>query len=270
MHDLKRLFLIPLLFLAGPALAEIIEKPVTLPDGLGTGILYTNSETGGKTAGVIVVHEWWGLNDFARYQARRLAEEGYVSFAVDMYGNGKTADHPDDATAFMEASLAEPEKMAARFDAAHEILRKHKQTNRERLFAVGYCFGGGVVLEQARRGVDLAGIASFHGSLGTEDQAQPGDIKARVLVAAGGADPMVPPEQVGQFANEMTAAGVRLELLVFPEAKHSFTNPAATQTGKKFDMPLEYNQEADERSWEALVAMIEESGEQKQTRRSSK
>lgn len=259
MPSIKSLILIPLILLAGPALAEIVETPVTLPDDLGSGVLYSNSETRGETAAVIVVHEWWGLNDFARYQARRLAEAGYVALAVDMYGNGKVAEHPKDAEAFMNAALSEPEKMAARFDAARALLRQHKQVDENRLFAVGYCFGGGVVLEQARRGVDMAGMASFHGSLGTRERAEPGAVKARLLVATGGADPMAPPEQVGKLAEEMTAAGADLQLLVFPEARHSFTNPAATEKGKKYGMPLEYNRDADRRSWQALMDMIEAS-----------
>lgn len=256
MRILGHVLLAALLALAVPATAAILEETVTLPDGLGSGVLYSNSETRGRTAAVIVVHEWWGLNDFARSQARRLAEEGYVALAVDMYGHGRVADHPRDATAFMEAALAEPEKMAARFDAARDVLRKHRQVDRDRLFAVGYCFGGAVVLEQARRGIDLAGVASFHGALGTQNPAAPGAIRGRVLVATGGADPMVPPEQVGQLAQEMTKAGVDLELLVFPEAKHSFTNPAATRNGRKFNMPLEYNEAADRRSWQALLDML--------------
>lgn len=259
-QHLKRVLIIPFfVLLACPAWAGIREQSVVLPDDLGKAIVYSNSETSDKTAGVIVVHEWWGLNDFARYQARRLAEAGYVALAVDMYGHGRIADHPKDATAFMEAAMAEPEKMKARFDAARDILQKHALTDDERLFAVGYCFGGAVVLEQARRGVNLAGIASFHGSLGTSERAGAGAVKTRVLVATGGADPMAPPEQVGELAQEFTAAGADLQLLVFPGVKHSFTNPAATEKGRKHDMPLEYNKQADERSWAALVDMIEAS-----------
>ena len=256
---LRSLLLLCTLLASPLALAGVKETPVTLPDGLGTAVLYSNDGEKGRDAGVIVIHEWWGLNDYARSRARQLAEEGYTAIAVDMYGHGKVADHPKDATAFMEAAFAEPEKMNARFNAAKEILRQHKRVDDKRLYAVGYCFGGAVVLNQARLGNDLYGVASFHGSLGTQSPAEPGKVKAKVLVATGGADPMVPAEQVGNFVTEMSNAGVDLQLLTFPGVKHSFTNPGADAVAKKFDMPLGYDKYADEKSWDALEEFLEES-----------
>lgn len=245
-----------LLIFAQPALAGgVKEKQVALPDNLGTAIIYTSkSKKPGPAA--IVVHEWWGLNNYARNQARRLAEQGYTAIAVDMYGHGKVADHPKDAEAFMNAAFADPDTLNARFNAALAALKGEHNVDAARIYGVGYCFGGAVVLNQARQGAPLAGVASFHGSLGTQTPAEPGAIKARLLVATGGADPMVPPEQVGNFVEEMSNAGASLELISFPGVLHSFTNPEATAFGKKFDMPLAYDEKADQASWQALMEFI--------------
>ena len=239
--------------------AAVTETTIQLPNSLGTAVLYADDKQNDRNAAVIVVHEWWGLNDYARGRARQLAEEGYTAIAVDMYGTGEVADHPKDATAFMNAAFAEPEKMTARFNAAKEILLAQKTVDKKRLYAVGYCFGGAVVLNQARLGNDLYGVASFHASLGTDKPAQAGKVTAKLLVATGGADPMVPAEQVGAFVTEMANAGVKLQLLSFPNAKHSFTNPGSTKVGKKYDMPLAYDEIADKESWAALEEFLDES-----------
>jgi dienelactone hydrolase len=241
--------------LTTPAWSSVKERQVALPDNLGTAVVYSAK---GKKPGpaVIVVHEWWGLNDYARQRARQLAEAGYTAVAVDMYGHGKVADHPRDAQGFMQAALAEPEKMQARFNAARNVLAAERNVDASRIYGVGYCFGGAVVLNQARHGADLAGVASFHGSLGTTNPAAEGVVKARVLVATGGADPMVPAQQVGEFVTEMSSAGVDLTLLSFPGVLHSFTNPGATAVGQQFDMPLAYDEAADKASWQALMDFI--------------
>lgn len=252
---LRHWIMMVLMAFAVPALAEIKERQVALPDNLGTAVVY--AAKGKKPGpGVIVVHEWWGLNDYARNRARQLAEQGFTAIAVDMYGHGKIADHPKDAKAFMEAAFAEPEKMNARFNAARELLAAERNVDPAKIYGVGYCFGGAVVLNQARMGADLAGVASFHGSLGTTSPAKEGSVKARLLVATGGADPMVPAQQVGQFVTEMSSAGAALELLSFPGVLHSFTNPGATEVGKQYEMPLAYDEAADKASWDALMQFI--------------
>ncbi len=238
--------------------ADVTETSITLPNDLGTATLYSNQKQAKENAGVIVVHEWWGLNQYAKDRAKMLADEGYTAIAVDMYGHGKVADHPKDANGFMQAALADPGKVNARFNAAKDALKQLKQVDPARVYAVGYCFGGAVVLNQARLGNDLAGVASFHGSLNAGVESKPGDIKARVLVANGGADPMVPPEQVTGFVQEMMSLGVDFKLLNYPEAKHSFTNPGATEKGKQFDMPLAYDEHADKESWRLFLDFIAE------------
>lgn len=245
-----------MLVLSPAAIAGVKEKPVALPDDLGTAVIYTSKKAGKSGPGVIVIHEWWGLNDYARERARMLAEEGYTAIAVDMYGHGEVADHPDNAKAFMEQALADPEAMNKRFNAAKALLAREKSVDEARIFAMGYCFGGAVVLNQARMGNDLAGVASFHGSLGSDVKPEKGAVKARVLVAHGGADPFVPAEQATQFVADMLAAGVDLTFLNYPQAKHSFTNPGATEKGEKFGLPLAYDQAADEHSWQALLSFI--------------
>lgn len=255
---IQRMLLIVLASLSLSLQADVVEKSVSLPDGLGQGVLYTNTESTHIGPGVIVVHEWWGLNDYARSRARQLAELGYSAIAVDMYGSGKVAQHPDDAKAFMQAAFAESEKMNARFNAAKKLLADMESVDPAKIYAIGYCFGGGVVLDQARQGNDLAGVASFHGMLGTDTRAKKGEVKTRILVATGAADPYVPTEQVVAFVQEMTDAEAQFELLSFPGVLHSFTDPGATEKGQKFDMPAAYDENADQVSWAALLQMLQQ------------
>jgi dienelactone hydrolase len=223
-----------------------------------TGFLAFDSNNGDKRPGVLIVHEWWGHNDYVRSRAIQLAEMGYVALALDMYGAGKVADHPDNAKAFMQAAFANPEALKARFVSARELLAKQDVTETENIAAIGYCFGGAVVLNMARAGVDLDGVASFHGSLATASPAAPGSVSAKVLVLNGGADPLVPIEQVDAFKAEMTAAGVDYEFVNYPDALHAFTNPGATEKGEQFGMPLAYDEQADSDSWLRLEKFLAE------------
>ena len=238
-----------------PHAARIQTKEVEYRQG-GTvlkGFIAWDDAAVGKRPGVLVVHEWWGLNDHARHQARRLSEAGYVGFALDMYGAGKVTTHPQDAQAFATEATKDPAVLAARFNAGLELLQRDPRVDPARIAAIGYCFGGGVVLDMARSGADLAAMVSFHGSLGTKTPAQPGKVKARVLVLAGGADPFVPAEQVEAFRKEMQAAGARFEVVTYPGAKHGFTNPDAGQYG----MPqLAYDPAADRQSWAAMLQLF--------------
>lgn len=212
----------------------------------------------GKRPGVLVVHEWWGLNDYARKRARMLAELGYTALAVDMYGDGKTAAHPDDAGKFAGELRRNLPLAKARFLAALDFLRRQSTVEAEKIAAIGYCFGGGVVLEMARAGVDLDGVVSFHGSLETANPAGPGNVRAKVLVLNGADDPFVTPEQIAAFKKEMDAAGVDFRFVNYPGAKHSFTNPEADEFGKKFSLPLAYDREADRKSWQAMQDLFGE------------
>jgi dienelactone hydrolase len=207
-----------------------------------------------KRPGVIVVHEWWGHNDYARKRAQMLADSGYVAFAIDMYGDGKQADHPDSAIAYLQQSFATTGGAQPKFERALQELHNHPMVDQSRIAAIGYCFGGFVVLEMARAGLDLDGVISYHGSLGTETPAKENQIKGEVLVFTGAADPLVPEAEVKGFEAEMDSAGVAYKVVRFADAKHAFTNPAADSLGKKFEMPLAYHASADSSSWaESLV-----------------
>ncbi|MGW8227293.1 MAG: dienelactone hydrolase family protein [Gammaproteobacteria bacterium] len=240
--------------------AKVVTKEVTYTaDGLNLkGYLAYDDAQSGKRPGVLVVHEWWGQNDYIRKRARMLAELGYVALALDMYGEGKQATHPEDASKFSSEVMKNLDVAEQRFMAGLALLKQQPQTNKQQIAAIGYCFGGGVVLAMARRGVDLKGVASFHGSLGAGAPAAPGKVKAKVLVLNGADDPFVKPEQIAAFKEEMTAAGVDYEFVNYPGAKHSFTNPAATENGKKFQLPLEYNAEADKESWQKLQSFFKQ------------
>ncbi len=203
----------------------------------------------GKRPGVLVVPEWWGLNDYARKRARMLAELGYTALAVDMYGAGKVATNPDDASKLSSEVMKNFDVGKVRFLAAMDFLKQQPTVDPTRIAAIGYCFGGTVVLSMAGQGVDLKGVASFHGGLGNVKSPQAGSVKAKILVLHGGADKFVTPEQVEAFKQEMKSAGADLRFISYPGATHSFTNPEATELGKKFNIPIAYNADADKKSW---------------------
>ncbi|WP_250458964.1 dienelactone hydrolase family protein [Microbulbifer litoralis] len=209
-----------------------------------TGYIASDDSVSGKRPGILMIHEWWGHNDFVRGEADKLAAEGYTVFALDMFGTGKQADNPDDAAALMNAVLEKPGAVEARFRAALEILQQHDTVDADKIAAQGYCFGGAVALNMARLGLDLNGVVSFHGNLASDIRAKPGGVKAELQVYTGGADAMIPAEQVGAFVEEMQNAGAKFELTSYPGVKHGFTNPAATGRGEKFGIPLAYSEEA--------------------------
>jgi len=216
------------------------------------GYIAWDASKPGLQPGVLIVHEWWGHNDYVRHRADMLAELGYVAFALDMFGNGKNTTRSAEAQAFVQEAVGNPEVAKARFLAAYELLKGHEASDPERIAAIGYCFGGAVVLQMARFGADLAGVASFHGTLSTSSPAQPGAVTAKVLVLNGADDPLVPRDQVAAFKREMEAAGVVYTFIDYPGAKHAFTNPAATERGRESGLPLAYDREADQQSWAEL------------------
>jgi len=220
------------------------------------GYLAYDESVEGKRPGVLVVHEWWGLNDYARRRARMLAELGYTALAMDMYGDGKQAMHPEDAKAFSSELMKNFDSAKARFVAGMEFLKQQASVDPTRIAAIGYCMGGGVVLNMAGQGEDLKGVASFHGSLAAVRPAQPGSIKAKVLVLHGADDKFIKPEQIESFKQEMKAAGASFEFISYPGAVHSFTVPEADELGKKFNMPIAYNAEADKKSWDKLKKFL--------------
>ena len=234
------------------------EIKYTVGDQELTGYLAYDDSIKGKRPGVLVVHEWWGHNDHARKRAEMLAGAGYTAFALDMYGTGKVADHPKDAKEMMMAMFGNMDETTKRFQAAKKILMDHETVKSSKIASIGYCMGGGLSLAMGRAGEDLDGIIVLHGSLGTKNPVAKGVMKAQVLALIGEADPMIPSEQIEAFKKEMTAAGVKHEVVVYPGVKHSFTNPAATEIGKKFDMPVAYDEAADKDSWKRTQTFLKD------------
>ena len=241
---------------AALARAEIKSREIDYKQGDTAlqGFLAYDDAVKGKSPGILVIHEWWGHNQNARDQALRLAKAGYVAFALDMYGKGKLATHPKDATAFMEAVMKDQKIMAARFDVALDVLKKQPQVNPAKIGAFGYCFGGAVALNMARAGADLRAVVTFHGNLtAAAGPAEKGKVKPQILVQTGGADPFVPKEKVEAFKKEMKDADAKVEVITYPGAKHSFTNPDAGKAGMD---AMAYNAEADKKSWDAAIKFL--------------
>ena len=212
------------------------------------GYVVFDSNKQDKRPGILVVHEWWGLNEYPRKRAKQLAELGYIAMAVDMYGDGKTADDPQTAQELATPFYKDPQLAKTRLDAALNKLKEYKQVDTANIAAIGYCYGGFVVLNAAKLGADLKGVVSFHGNLsGVPVNKQL--LKAKILVCHGAADQFVKQTEVDAFKHSMDSAGVDYTFKAYPNATHAFTNPAATEKGKKFNMPIEYNAAADTASW---------------------
>jgi dienelactone hydrolase len=245
-----------MVFFASVAVAGVQTKEIEYKQGetVLQGFLAWDAVEG-KRPGVLVAHEWWGHNEHARDQAKRLAEAGYVGFALDMFGKGKVTMHPKDAQAFMGEAKKDPTVIPARFHAALELLKQDPHVDPNRIAAIGYCFGGSVVLDEARSGADLDAVVSIHGALATKHPAEKGKVRARVLVLTGAADPFVPGEQVAAFTQEMKAAGAKFQVVSYPGVKHGFTNPNAGKAGMD---ALEYNADADKKSWAAVLELFKE------------
>lgn len=207
-----------------------------------------------KKPGILIVHEWWGHNEYANMRAKMLAKEGYVALALDMYGDGKLADHPEQAGEMAKAVTQNMKTAESRFKAALDLLKSQPDVNPEKIAAIGYCFGGGIVLEMMRRGVDLDAVASFHGSLGISQGKIPsGKIKTRVLVFNGADDKFVAQEDIEAFKHQMDEAKINYTFVNYPNAVHSFTNQDADKLAKQFGLPLAYNKKADKDSWKKTM-----------------
>ena len=237
---------------------DIKGEPVEYTSGnvVLKGYLAYDHNVKGKRPGILVVHEWWGHNEYARKRAMMLAGLGYTVLAVDMYGEGKQAEHPDEAGKFAKEVSANMDMKVSRFLAAMNYLQKHENVDPARIAAIGYCFGGSVVLDMARSGMDLRGVVSFHGRLTTNNPAKPGNVKAKILVCHGEKDTFITPEQIAAFKQEMSEAKADLQFIEYKDAIHSFTNPEADAYAKKFNIPLGYNSAADKKSWDDMKSFL--------------
>jgi dienelactone hydrolase len=254
---MKHVLLIAFAFLlsTGTARAALVADNIEYTHEGKTfkGYLVYDDVTLGVRPGILVVHEWWGLNDYIRGRADQLARKGYVVLAADMYGDGAVTTDPKEAAKRAGPLREDRSLMRERAKAALEVLKKHDLAEPGKIAAIGYCFGGTVVLELARSGADVSGVASFHGILDTPNPEDAGNIKSRVLVLHGSDDPSVPFEQLAAFMEEMRRGGVDWQVDIYGGAVHAFTNPAA---GRDKTKGVAYNEKADRRSWEALTVFL--------------
>jgi dienelactone hydrolase len=217
-------------------------------------VVYDENNTARRPA-VLVVPEWWGLNDYPKMRARMLAKLGYVAMAVDLYGNGKVADNPDSAKAYATPFYKNPASAKARIDAAIAKLKTYGAVDTANIGAIGYCFGGGVLLNAARLGDELKGLVSFHGNL-IGVPARKDLLKTKILVCHGNADQFVSQKDVAEFKKQMDSIGADYKFIGYDSATHAFTNPASTANGLKFKMPIAYNAAADTASWDAMKSFF--------------
>lgn len=204
---------------------------------------------------VFVIHEWWGLNDYAKSRAKQLAEMGYVAMAVDMYGDNKMGPDPASAEKLAMPFYMKPDLASPVFDAAWNALKSFNQADLSNTAAIGYCFGGAQVINLAKMGKDLKGVVSFHGNLNVIP-ANKDLLKAEILVCHGANDPLVPQAEADEFKKQMDAIGAKYIFKAYEGAQHSFTNPAATEIGKKFNLPVSYNAAADTASWNEMKSFL--------------
>lgn len=242
--------------IATQARAAIHTEKITYKQGDAElhGYLAYDKSLSVKRPGILVVHEWWGLNNHARGKAEALAKAGYIALALDMYGEGKTTEHPEKAGEWSGYIRNNMDVGRQRFNAGLDQLRKHPLTLSGEVAAIGYCFGGTMVLSMAQSGSALSGVVSFHGGLPT-DPVEKDAVKARILVCNGAADTLVSVADIAQFQKNMASAGADWQFINYGGAKHSFTNPDADKRG----IPaLAYNAAADKRSWRAMLSFFKE------------
>jgi dienelactone hydrolase len=208
-----------------------------------------------KRPGVLVVHEWTGLGEYEKRRAKEIAEMGYVALAADIYGKGVRAHTSEEASSLAAKFRSDRATLRSRARAALEALKKHPLVDPAKVAAIGYCFGGGTVLELARSGAELSGVVSFHGNLDTPNPEDAKNINCKVLVLHGADDPLVPQEHISAFQEEMRSGGVDWQMVFYGGAVHSFTNPASGNDPSK---GVAYNERADRRSWEAMKAFFAE------------
>jgi dienelactone hydrolase len=237
--------------------AQLKEESISYNSSNTTmnGYVIYNDQTQDKRPAVLVVHEWWGMNDYSKRRARELAGLGYVAMAVDMFGNGQTASDPDEAMKLAGPFYQNTQLIKSRFEAALVKLKTLPQVDTNNIAAIGYCYGGFIVLNAAKLGEPLKGVVSFHGNLGgvTPDKNL---LKAKVLVLHGEADPIVQPQEVNQFKKQMDSIGADYTFKAYPNAKHAFTNPAADSVESKFHLGVGYNADADKESWEEMKEFL--------------
>ncbi len=255
-------YAIPVLFMlmfAVKANAAVRTELIEYKQGEVTleGYLAYDDTIKGNRPGVLVVHEWWGINDYIKRRTEQIAQLGYIAFAADIYGKGNRAKTPQEAMALAGKFRSGNDRnlLRARVNAGLDVLKKKSLVDPKRIAAIGYCFGGTTVLELARSGADIAGVVSFHGGLETPNPDDAKNIRAKVVVLTGADDPAVKPEHVVAFEDEMDKAGVDWYMVSYGHSVHGFTNP---ENGTDNTKGVAYNEKADKRSWQAMRNFFEE------------
>jgi len=203
---------------------------------------------------VIVVHEWWGRNEYAINRGKMLNENGYATLVVDMFGNNKTGETPAEAQALATPFYQNAQMGVDRLNKYIAVAKNNPHVDASKIFVIGYCFGGTQALNLARSGADIKGVVSFHGGLAAGLKATA--IKAKILAINGLADPMVPAKERAAFDKEMKDLKANVKVVNYKGATHAFSNPAATEIGKKYNIPVAYNKAADEGSWKKLMTFL--------------
>lgn len=236
--------------IAPPAISA---QQVSYSDGKINMVGYVayDSSVRKKRPVVLVVHEWWGISDYTKRRADQLAKLGYLAMAIDMYGEGKTADNPGDAGKLAGPFYADPQMAKGRFDAALAKIKTFDVADTSQVAAIGYCFGGAQVINAAKLGDKLAGVVSFHGNLAGAPAVK-GLLTTPILVCHGEDDKFVLPAEVAAFKKSMDSIGASYTFKSYPGATHAFTNPEATAKGEKFKIPIAYNAAADTASWQDM------------------
>jgi dienelactone hydrolase len=212
------------------------------------GYLAYDDATTARHPGVIVVHEWWGNNDYSHKRAEMLAQLGYAAFAIDMYGKGMVTTDAAKATEWSNAVKADMKNAVARAQLGLDTLKAQPMVDTTKISAIGYCFGGSIVLHMARNNFPLAGVVAFHGDL-SPGPTPATQITPKVLVCHGADDTFVPQTAVTAFIEEMKKAKANYEIVEYANAVHAFTNPDA---GKFNLQGVAYDKQADERSWKRM------------------
>jgi dienelactone hydrolase len=249
-----KLFLLMGLVFSQLAMAKVTELSFLEEGKTFKAQLYFPKKEKSPGTLVVIVHEWWGKNWYPEMRAKMLQKEGYANLVVDLYGDNAIVETPDEAGKLAGPFYKDSTLAVNRLNKFLDLIKEDKRIDQSKVFAIGYCFGGTQVLNWARSGANLKGVVSFHGGLGSTIKAK--DVKAKALVLNGAADPMVPAAEIAAFKSEMKDVDVNLEFIDYPGALHAFTNPKATEVGKKFKLPVAYDKKADQDSWKRLIAFL--------------
>lgn len=237
------------------ARVQITSIPYSHGEVALEGVLAWDDAIQGKRPGILVVHEWWGMNEYARARAEQLAALGYVALAVDMYGKGKVTTHPDEARQWMQQTTGNVGLWQARAREGLRLLQADPRVDPTRLAAIGYCFGGATVMQMVYDGAPVKGVVSFHGSLPLPPVSLSIKNSVKILIAHGEADPFLSQDHIAKFKLALDEAGLDWHMVIFGGAQHGFTNPSANQYGMK---GVQYQEQADRRSWGHMKLFFDE------------